>query len=148
MFSLRIPVATYRLQFNRQFRFEDAQTLMPYLYRLGISDLYASPILKARSGSSHGYDVTDPSQLNPELGTGEEFEALVQTLKQHEMGLLLDIVPNHMAASPENPWWIDFLENGLCSPYAAFFDIDWSPADSAVKNRVLLPILVAPIIRS
>lgn len=144
MFSLRIPVATYRLQFNRQFRFEDAQTLVPYLYRLGISDLYASPILKARSGSSHGYNVTDPSQLNPELGTGEEFETLIQTIKQHEMGLLLDIVPNHMAASPENPWWSDLLENGLCSPYAAFFDINWSPADSAVKNKVLLPILGRP----
>ena len=103
MLSLRIPVATYRLQFNRQFRFEDAQTLVPYLRQLGISDLYASPILKARPGSLHGYDVTDPSQLNPEFGTADEFEALSQTLKQHEMGLLLDIVPNHMAASPENP---------------------------------------------
>jgi len=141
MISLRIPVATYRLQFNRRFRFQDAQTLVPYLHQLGISDLYASPIFKARLGSPHGYDVTDPAQLNPELSTEAEFEALVQKLKRYKMGLLLDIVPNHMAISPENPWWMDFLENGLCSPYAAFFDIDWSPA---LESRVLLPILDSP----
>jgi len=144
MLSLRIPVATYRLQFNKQFRFEDVQTLVTYLYRLGISDLYVSPILKARTGSWHGYDVTDPSQLNPELGTAEEFETLVQIIKQHDMGLLLDIVPNHMAASPENQWWMDVLENGICSPYAGFFDIDWSAFD----NRILLPILTRPYEKS
>ena len=140
MFDLRIPVATYRLQFNRQFRFEDAQELVPYLCRLGISDLYASPIFKARKGSVHGYDVVDPSYPNPEVGTEADLDTLIQELKDREMGLLLDIVPNHMAASPENPWWMDLLENGLCSPYAAFFDIDWSAFD----GKILLPILDRP----
>ncbi len=144
MSELRIPLATYRLQFNRQFRFEDAELLVPYLSRLGVSDLYASPILKARQGSWHGYDVVDPSSLNPELGTEADFETLVQKLKEHDMGLLLDIVPNHMVASPENPWWMDVMENGLCSPYASFFDIDWHPPDSSLKNKVLLPILANP----
>jgi len=102
MFDLRIPVATYRIQFNRQFRFEDAQELVPYLSRLGISDLYASPIFKARRGSSHGYDVTDPTSLNPELGTEKDFNILAGELGQRGMGLLLDVVPNHMAAIQEN----------------------------------------------
>jgi (1->4)-alpha-D-glucan 1-alpha-D-glucosylmutase len=138
--ELKIPAATYRLQFNSQFRFEDAIDLVPYLYRLGITDLYASPILKARKGSQHGYDVTDPTCLNPELGTGMVFDALVQRLSKHKMGLLLDIVPNHMAASPESIWWTDVLENGLCSPYARLFDIEWG----AFNNRILLPILNRP----
>ncbi|MFC1909254.1 malto-oligosyltrehalose synthase [Chloroflexota bacterium] len=125
MIDLRIPVATYRLQFNRQFRFKDAFDLVPYLQKLGISDLYASPILKARRGSSHGYDVVDPSSLNPDLGNEADFNALAQKLKSYEMGLLLDIVPNHMAASPENPWWQDVLEKGSDSPYAHYFDMDW-----------------------
>ncbi len=140
MVEVRIPTATYRLQFNKQLRFEDARHLVLYLHQLGITDLYASPILKARKGSSHGYDLTDPTCLNPELGTETDFDALVQELRNYEMGLLLDIVPNHMAASPENPWWMDLMENGLCSPYADFFDIDWS----ASNNRVLLPILNCP----
>ncbi len=131
MFGLRIPVATYRLQFNRQFRFEDARNLVPYLHHLGISDLYASPILKARKGSSHGYDITDPTRLNPELGTETDLDALAQELRNHEMGLLLDIVPNHMAASPENPWWQDVLDKGQESPYASFFDTDWLAFDKA-----------------
>jgi len=125
MSDLRIPVATYRLQFNEQFHFEDASRLVPYLKQLGVSDIYASPILKARKGSSHGYDVTDPTRLNPELGTEADFDSLTQTLKNHGMGLLLDIVPNHMAASPGNPWWQDFLDKGRESPYAGFFDTDW-----------------------
>ena len=140
MFDLRIPTATYRLQFNKQFRFGDARDLVPYLHQLGISDLYASPILKARKGSSHGYDVTDPTCLNPELGTIMDFDALVREIRNHKMGLLLDIVPNHMVASPENPWWMDLMENGLCSPYAGFFDIDWS----TFNNRILLPFLTRP----
>ncbi len=125
MSDLRIPVATYRLQFNGQFRFEDARNLVGYLHRLGISDLYASPVLKARRGSPHGYDVTDPTRLNPELGTETDFGALAGELGKQGMGMLLDIVPNHMAASPENPWWTDVLENGKESPYAGFFDTDW-----------------------
>ena len=140
MFGLRIPVATYRLQFNKQFHFEDARDLVFYLHHLGISDLYASPIFKARKGSSYGYDITDPTRLNPELGTETDLDALAQELRNHKMGLLLDIVPNHMAASHESQWWMDLLENGVCSPYAGFFDIDWSAFD----NTILLPILNRP----
>ncbi|MEE8469939.1 MAG: malto-oligosyltrehalose synthase [Dehalococcoidia bacterium] len=141
MVRLRVPIATYRLQFNGGFRFEDARSIVPYLSRLGISDLYASPIFKARQGSSHGYDITDPSSLNPELGTRQDFESLVRELKAQGMGLLLDIVPNHLAATQDNPWWMDLLENGRASPYAAFFDIDWRPARNAPGNRLLLPVL-------
>ncbi len=141
----RVAVATYRIQFNRSFRFDDARRLVPYLRELGISDLYASPLLQARRGSTHGYDVTDPTRLNPELGTAEEFESLVRELERHGMGLLLDIVPNHMAASPENPWWRDVLENGPSSQYASYFDIDWHPAGGgALENKVLLPVLGRP----
>jgi len=134
MSDLRIPVAIYRLQLNGQFRFENARELIPYLHQLGISDLYTSPILKARQGSSHGYDVTDPTYLNPELGSEEDFNALVRELKNHNIGLLLDIVPNHMAASPENPWWQDFLDKGQRSPYAGFFDTDWLSFGETEKN--------------
>lgn len=142
--TLRIPLATYRLQFNAQFRFEDAQRLAPYLNRLGVTDIYASPLLQARHGSSHGYDVTDPTRLNCEIGTERDLETLVGELRQHGMGLLLDIVPNHMAAGSENPWWMDVLENGPSSSYASFFDIDWHPPRSALQGKVLLPILGRP----
>lgn len=122
---LRIPVATCRFQFNRDFRFEDACNLVPYLGRLGISDVYASPVLQAVKGSLHGYDVTDPTRLDPELGTERDFDALTGALNQLDMGLLLDIVPNHMAASPENPWWRDVTKKGRDSPFARFFDLNW-----------------------
>lgn len=145
--SMRIPSATYRVQFNLNFRFSDAEALVPYLHDLGISDLYASPRFKARKGSSHGYDVADPLRINSELGTEEEFDRLVSRLHQYGMGLLLDIVPNHMAASSENPWWMDVLENGRSSRYAAFFDIDWEPQGIKIatleKGRVILPILAS-----
>ena len=137
----RIPVSTYRLQFSRELRFNDAKALIPYLHKLGITDLYASPLLQARRGSSHGYDVADPSHLNPELGTDEEFDALVAEPQSHGMGLILDIVPNHMAASSENPWWMDVLEDGPRSSFASHFDVDWHPPSRALENRVLLPIL-------
>jgi len=135
---MRIPVSTYRVQFNRDFRFADASRIVPYLDELGITDLYVSPILKARPGSLHGYDVIDPNQLNPELGTVEEFEELCRELQARKIGLLLDIVPNHMAASLDNPWWFDVLEKGEDSPYAPFFDMNWE------SNKVLLPILGKP----
>ncbi len=142
---MRIPSATYRIQFNANFRFADAEELVPYLHKLGITDLYASPRFKARSGSSHGYDVADPLRINPELGTEQEFDSLTATLRRYNMGLLLDIVPNHMAVSTENPWWMDVLENGRDSRYALFFDIDWQPQGPKVadllNNRVILPIL-------
>lgn len=143
MVSLRIPAATYRLQFNRQFRFAEARALVPYLDALGVTDLYASPLLGARRGSFHGYDVTDPTRLNPVLGDEEAFVALTEALQQCGMGLLLDIVPNHMAASSENPWCQDVLRNGRNSSYATHFDIDWRPARPGLANKILLPILGA-----
>jgi (1->4)-alpha-D-glucan 1-alpha-D-glucosylmutase len=123
--QLRIPIATYRLQFNKGFQFKDAGLLVSYLDRLGISDIYASPLLKARAGSSHGYDVIDPTHLNPELGTAHDFDNLIEELKRRDMGLLLDIVPNHMAASEENLWWREVVEKGQESPFAGFFDTNW-----------------------
>lgn len=145
MGSFRVPVATYRIQFSLGFRFSDARNLVPYLHDLGITDLYASPRFKARKGSSHGYDVADPQRVNSELGTEEEFDELVQRLKHYDMGLVLDIVPNHMAASSENPWWMDVLENGASSRFASFFDIDWHPATTKAaylqEDRILLPVL-------
>ena len=142
---MRIPSATYRIQFNVNFRFSDAEELVPYLHDLGITDLYASPRFKARSGSSHGYDVADPLRVNSELGTEQEFDRLTARLREYHMGMLLDIVPNHMAVSTENPWWMDVLESGRESRYARFFDIDWQPQGPKVaellNNRVILPIL-------
>ena len=140
-----VPIATYRLQFNGNFRFEDARGLIGHLHQLGISDIYASPVFASRRGSLHGYDVTDPTRLNPELGTVAQFDGLCRDLKNSAMGLLLDIVPNHMAASRENPWWRDVLENGPASPFAEYFDIDWHPSEESLQNRVLLPILGAPL---
>jgi (1->4)-alpha-D-glucan 1-alpha-D-glucosylmutase len=144
MAELRIPAATYRLQFNSHFRFADARALVPYLHKLGVTDIYASPLLQARRGSTHGYDVTDPSRLNPELGSDEDFDALVAELRERGMGLLLDTVPNHMAASVENPWWVDLLEEGRGSIYASYFDVDWNPPNRVQENKVLLPILGRP----
>ncbi len=144
MAKLRIPLATYRLQFNAQFRFEHAQRLVDYLHKLGVTDIYASPLLQARLGSAHGYDVTDPSHLNTEIGGEQELEALTAKLQEHRMGLLLDIVPNHMAAGSENPWWMDVLEDGPSSAYASFFDIDWHPPRMMLQSKVLLPILTRP----
>src|SRR5215469_14899196 len=134
------PCATYRIQFNLNFRFRDAEELVPYLHALGITHLYASPRFRARKGSLHGYDVADAARVNSELGTEEEFEALVNRLHNYGMGLLLDIVPNHMAASEENPWWMDLLENGQQSEFATYFDIDWG-ADPLERSRILLPFL-------
>jgi len=134
------PCATYRIQFNLNFRFRDAEELVPYLHALGITHLYASPRFRARKGSLHGYDVADAARVNSELGTEEEFESLVNRLHNYGMGLLLDIVPNHMAASEENPWWMDLLENGQKSQFASYFDIDWA-ADPLQRSRILLPVL-------
>jgi (1->4)-alpha-D-glucan 1-alpha-D-glucosylmutase len=139
-----IPRATYRLQFNREFTFAAARRIVPYLARLGISHVYTSPILKARPGSMHGYDVVDHSVLNPELGTMEEFQSLVDALHEHAMGLIVDIVPNHLGImGNDNPWWMDVLENGPIAQFAAHFDIDWRPNRASLRNRVLVPILGA-----
>jgi len=134
----RAPVATYRLQFNAQFTFADARRIVPYLAALGITDVYASPILRARKGSTHGYDTVDATMLNPELGTEEDFAELCGELDRRGMGLVLDIVPNHMAASHENAWWTSVLENGPQSRFVHYFDIDWR------DDRLLLPILGRP----
>ena len=144
MATLRIPLATYRLQFNAQFRLKHARALVDYLAQLGVSDIYSSPLLQARRGSLHGYDVTDPSHINSEVGSEQDLEALSAKLQEHQMGLLLDIVPNHMAAVSENPWWTDVLEDGPGSAYASFFDIDWHPPRMMLQNKVLLPILPHP----
>ncbi|HLI26128.1 MAG TPA: malto-oligosyltrehalose synthase [Chloroflexota bacterium] len=144
---LRVPTATYRLQFHAGFPLADATALVPYLAALGVGALYASPLFAARPGSMHGYDVTDPAQINPELGGQAAFDALAAALRAHGLGLLLDIVPNHMAASPDNPWWYDVLQLGRHSPYATFFDIDWRPGPAGLHERVLLPILGAPLRR-
>jgi len=131
-----VPVATYRLQFHKDFRFTDATKLVPYLASLGISHLYASPFLKARPGSTHGYDVVDHNAVNPEIGTERELNHLISTLKKHGMGMVVDLVPNHMGVlHADNPWWLDVLEKGRESAYAKFFDIDWS------RGRLLLPVL-------
>jgi (1->4)-alpha-D-glucan 1-alpha-D-glucosylmutase len=138
----RIPSATYRLQFNHLFTFADATRILAYLSELGISDVYASPYLKAKPGSLHGYDIVDPSQLNPDIGTDEEYLAFVKELGRLGMGQIFDLVPNHMCVtSKENRWWMDVLGNGPGSPYARFFDIDWHPVKPELENRLLLPML-------
>jgi (1->4)-alpha-D-glucan 1-alpha-D-glucosylmutase len=138
----RVPIATYRLQFNAHFPFAAAQQIVSYLRALGISDVYASPLLRARKGSMHGYDVVDTGAWNPELGSAEEFSQLHEALRANEMGLMLDIVPNHMAASQENAWWMSVLENGPQSRYLHYFDIDWSRYGD--RDKALLPILGKP----
>ena len=136
------PLSTYRLQFNRAFRFSDARKLVGYLHELGVGTCYASPILKAHAGSMHGYDIIDHNAINPELGTQEEFDELAAELKNHGMGLLLDVVPNHMGVGHgTNPWWQDVLQNGRTSKFADFFDIEWNPLKGELHNKVLLPIL-------
>lgn len=137
-----IPAATYRLQFHRDFTFAQARELVPYLARLGISHIYASPFFRAAPGSTHGYDVCDHNELNPEVGTREEFEDLSAELKAHGLGLIADFVPNHMGIERAlNPWWRDVLENGPASRFAPFFDIDWQPIKRELENKVLLPVL-------
>ncbi len=138
----RIPGCCYRLQLNKNFNFRDATALVDYLDALGVTDVYASPFLVARPGSMHGYDVIDHARLNPEIGTDGDLDALAAALKQRGMGLIMDVVPNHMCiASSGNHWWNDVLENGRSSPYAAFFDIDWHPPKTELHEKVLLPVL-------
>ncbi len=141
-----VPRATYRLQFHHGFTFRAAAALVPYLHDLGISDAYASPFLKARPGSTHGYDITDHRQLNPEIGSEDDFNAWAGALAERGMGILLDIVPNHMAVvGNENVWWNDILENGPASPYSAYFDIAWTAATrTELLGRILIPVLGEP----
>src|SRR5882672_982039 len=137
-----IPLATYRLQLNRDFTFAGATAIVPYLSALGISHCYISPCLKARPGSMHGYDIVDHNSLNPEIGSAEDLNHFVTALHDHNMGLILDIVPNHMAVmGSDNLWWLDVLENGEASVYASFFDIDWHPLKDELHGKVLVPVL-------
>jgi (1->4)-alpha-D-glucan 1-alpha-D-glucosylmutase len=140
--ATRIPVSTYRLQLTKDFKFKQAHGITPYLKKLGISDCYSSPILKARRGSTHGYDVIDHQEINRELGSLSEFNQWISRLHSYDMGFLLDIVPNHMAISDENRLFLDVLEYGPFSKYSDFFDIDWNPSYPLdLKNRLILPIL-------
>jgi len=137
-----IPTSTYRLQLNHRFTFRQASDIVDYLYALGISDCYLSPFLLAAKGSMHGYDVTNPERINPEIGTPDELREFSDRLRRHGMGIIADVVPNHMSIDrPANPWWWDVLENGPSSPYARFFDINWNPPKRDLVNKVLLPIL-------
>ncbi|MBI5569095.1 MAG: malto-oligosyltrehalose synthase [Desulfomonile tiedjei] len=138
---MRVPVATYRIQFSPSFGFEDARKVVPYLAKLGVTHLYASPIFKARKGSQHGYDVVDPNQLNPELGSVQDFEHLVDALKEKGMDWVQDVVPNHMAFDSQNEMLMDILESGQRSGYFPFFDIDWEHSYENIKGRVLAPFL-------
>ncbi len=136
------PTATYRLQFGPGFGFGEAQALVPYLDALGISHVYASPILKARRGSTHGYDIIDHNALNDDLGDEAAFAAFTAALRGRGMGLILDFVPNHMGIGhADNAWWLDVLEWGPDSPYAGYFDIDWQPEKRELRGKVLLPFL-------
>ncbi|MGE5402669.1 MAG: malto-oligosyltrehalose synthase [Ignavibacteriales bacterium] len=138
---MHIPDSTYRLQFNSSFGFNDAREIIDYLAGLGIKDIYASPILKAVKGSMHGYDVVDPNQLNPELGTTDDFDQLIQECRSYNMGWLQDVVPNHMAYSSENQMIVDLLENGPNSRFYNFFDIEWNHPHASVRQRILAPFL-------
>ncbi|MDP3382150.1 MAG: alpha-amylase family glycosyl hydrolase [Phenylobacterium sp.] len=139
------PTATYRLQFHAGFTFADGAGLAGYLRDLGVSHLYASPIAVARAGSTHGYDVVDPTAINPALGGEDGFRKMVATLRSQGLGVILDIVPNHLAVGgSENAWWLDVLEKGETSAFAEVFDIDWRPRDPALQGKVLAPFLGAP----
>lgn len=137
-----IPRATYRIQLNSGFSFKDATAIVPYLAQLGISHVYCSPYFRARAGSTHGYDVVDHNSFNPEIGDRDDFERFVAELRAHDMGHVVDIVPNHVGImGADNAWWMDVLENGQASKYADFFDIDWTPASPALADKVLVPVL-------
>ena len=137
--------ATARLQFHKDFTMDMAAALVPYYASLGISHLYASPLLKSRPGSTHGYDIVDHNQIDPELGGEEALRRMVAELRRHDMGLVLDIVPNHMGVGgADNGWWLDVLEWGRASAHAEYFDIDWDPPDASLRGRMLAPFLGAP----
>ncbi|MEI8388455.1 MAG: malto-oligosyltrehalose synthase [bacterium] len=139
--NTKIPISTYRLQFNKHFTFKDAQKIIPYLRDIGISHCYSSPILWAKTGSLHGYDIIDHSKLNPEIGSSKDFDELVKIIQKNKMGIILDIVPNHMGICRKNKWWVDVLENGQASQYANFFDIDWKPIKKELYGKILVPVL-------
>jgi (1->4)-alpha-D-glucan 1-alpha-D-glucosylmutase len=137
----RVPVSTYRVQMHKNFTFADAAGIAGYLKQLGIGDFYSSPIFEARPNSMHGYDVSRHDRLNPEIGGADGFSSFSQELTRQGLGLLLDIVPNHMGVGNDSIWWQDVLENGHASQYSEYFDIDWKPLKAALRNKLLLPIL-------
>lgn len=137
----RRPAATYRVQLHKGFTFLDLLRVVPYLHALGVTDVYTSPLLRAKTGSQHGYDVVDHEQLNPEIGTEDDLRALSSALRERAMGLVVDVVPNHVGIGRENARWVDVLENGLASIHARFFDIDWTPLKQELAGKILLPIL-------
>jgi (1->4)-alpha-D-glucan 1-alpha-D-glucosylmutase len=137
----RRPLSTYRLQLGPGFGFRDAAALVPYLAELGITDVYLSPPFAAAPGSSHGYDVVDPNRLRPELGGDDGYDELCRATAAWGLGQLIDFVPNHMGIGPDNPWWLEVLENGPSSVYAPYFDIDWNPLKRELTNKVLVPVL-------
>jgi len=138
---MKIPLSTYRIQFNPNFTFEDAKQIIPYLKSLGLSTVYASPILKARNNSPHGYDVVDPQILNPQLGTQGHFEDLIMEIKKNHLCWVQDIVPNHMAFDSENHWLMDIMENGKQSRYFHYFDMEWTYSYESLKGKLLAPFL-------
>src|SRR5487761_1144246 len=140
--DMRKDRATYRLQFARNFRFSDAEGLVPYLHALGVSHIYASPIFAAGPNSPSGYDTCDFTLINPELGGEKDFRALAAALHEQSMGLIVDFVPNHMSAHPQwNQWWRNVLANGPSSATSDYFDVDWYPVNSNLHGKVLLAIL-------
>lgn len=137
--------ATYRIQFNKDYTLYDAVLLVPYLSRLGISHIYASPLLASVPGSMHGYDTISWDYIDPDRGGEVGLKILVDALRKHNMGLILDIVPNHMSTSYQNLWWRDVLLNGHKSKYAGYFDIDWSVSQTQAQHRIILPFLEKPL---
>ncbi len=141
---MQTPIATYRIQFHKEFNFQSVSQIIDYLQKLGISTIYASPVFKAASGSTHGYDVADPNQVNPEVGTPEEFTNLLTTLQSKKLSWLQDIVPNHMVFSSENQLLMDVLEKGYASPYSSHFDIEWNHPNEALRKKLMVPFLGSP----
>ena len=142
---MRPFAATARLQFHKDFTMDAATALVPYFASLGISHLYASPLLTSRPGSTHGYDIVDHNQIDPELGGEDALRRMVAELRRHRMGLVLDIVPNHMGVGgADNAWWLDVLEWGRAAAHAEYFDIDWDPPDASLRGRMLAPFLGSP----
>ncbi len=139
--AARVPASTYRLQLTAVFGFREAEALLPYLESLGVDALYLSPILAARPGSQHGYDLVDYGRISPELGGEEAFDALAAAAGRRGLGVLVDFVPNHMGIGAENGWWADVLENGPSSAHAACFDVDWRPVKAELANKLLVPVL-------
>jgi len=140
--AVRVPLSTYRLQFNSRFTFRDAHAIVDYLHHLGVSDCYASSYLQAVPGSPHGYDVADPTRFNADIGSAADYWNWIEAMRSRGMGHVMDLVPNHMGiAKSANPWWLDVLENGPSSRFAHFFDIEWRPVKDELADKVLIPIL-------